>query len=893
MENNEGFPVSDAPPPASSSALPPSLFEEIVEKLQYESAMENDFLPKYLRNYQENKLKFQAKEAELEAEKKVRKDEQVIQAERMVKLDKKVLEGKPIIEAEKNLKREADKRAREADKREIEADKRVHEAEHRHKLELEAERKTLKAEKRLLKIKRKLNLKVEHQVIVAKRKVENQKHECEWKRKIEARKQVKIICIAVGVVLLRVLLLGRSVASFVVHPSPSLFEETVEKLQYESAMVNDFLPEYLRNYQELKIKLQAKEAKVEVEKKVHKDEQVIQVERMVKLDKQVFKVDKRVQEAECRHKLEFEAEQKKLKVEKRLLETERKLKLKAEHQVIIAEWKVENQKHKAEWKRKIEVRKHVKIICLAVGVDVLNAPPPASPSAPLPFLFIEIVEKLQYESAMENDSLPKYLRNYQELKLKLQAKEAELEAEKQIRKDEQIIEAERNLKREVDEWARKADKRAIKVVKRVQEAERKKLKAKKRLLETEWKLKLKVEHQVKIICIVVGVVILSLALGMRYNDSSHLVLQIIEAERNLKREADKRAREADKRAIEADKRPPMDNNEAFPVSDAPPPSSSSAPPPSLFEETVEKLQYKSAMVNDFLPKYLRNYQELKLKLQAKEAELEAEKQVCKDEQVIQAKRMVKLDKQVLEGKRIIEVERNLKQKADKRAREADKQAIEADKRVSEAPPPASPSAEPPPLFEEAAEKPQYESTMVNDFLLEYLRNYQELKLKLQAKEAELEAEKLIRKDEQVIQVECMVKLDKQVLEGKLLMEVERNLKQEADKRAHEADKRVIKADKRVQDVERVFKGVGSTVRIEYRLTHPEFYSKELFTYFGFLEELLHVCFQTFGFILLGGVQLHALNVTDLVINAAGGLWYLYAKYQQKREFRARLYSRKS
>lgn len=40
--------------------------------------------------------------------------------------------------------------------------------------------------------------------------------------------------------------------------------------------------------------------------------------------------------------------------------------------------------------------------------------------------------------------------------------------------------------------------------------------------------------------------------------------------------------------------------------------------------------------------------------------------------------------------------------------------------------------------------------------------------------------------------------------------------------------------------------------------------------------------QTLGFILLGGVQVHALNVTGLVINTAGGLWYSYAKYQQKK-----------
>ncbi|XP_019176569.1 PREDICTED: putative UDP-sugar transporter DDB_G0278631 isoform X1 [Ipomoea nil] len=39
---------------------------------------------------------------------------------------------------------------------------------------------------------------------------------------------------------------------------------------------------------------------------------------------------------------------------------------------------------------------------------------------------------------------------------------------------------------------------------------------------------------------------------------------------------------------------------------------------------------------------------------------------------------------------------------------------------------------------------------------------------------------------------------------------------------------------------------------------------------------------TLGFVLLGGVQVHALNVTGLVINTVGGLWYTYAKYQQKK-----------
>lgn len=40
---------------------------------------------------------------------------------------------------------------------------------------------------------------------------------------------------------------------------------------------------------------------------------------------------------------------------------------------------------------------------------------------------------------------------------------------------------------------------------------------------------------------------------------------------------------------------------------------------------------------------------------------------------------------------------------------------------------------------------------------------------------------------------------------------------------------------------------------------------------------------TLGFVLLGGVQVRALNLTGLVINTAGGIWYSYAKYQQKRK----------
>ncbi|XP_044462849.1 UDP-galactose/UDP-glucose transporter 7 [Mangifera indica] len=47
---------------------------------------------------------------------------------------------------------------------------------------------------------------------------------------------------------------------------------------------------------------------------------------------------------------------------------------------------------------------------------------------------------------------------------------------------------------------------------------------------------------------------------------------------------------------------------------------------------------------------------------------------------------------------------------------------------------------------------------------------------------------------------------------------------------------------------------------------------------------------TLGFVVLGGVQVHALNVAGLVINTAGGLWYSYAKYQQKKNRPAKLIS---
>ena len=44
-----------------------------------------------------------------------------------------------------------------------------------------------------------------------------------------------------------------------------------------------------------------------------------------------------------------------------------------------------------------------------------------------------------------------------------------------------------------------------------------------------------------------------------------------------------------------------------------------------------------------------------------------------------------------------------------------------------------------------------------------------------------------------------------------------------------------------------------------------------------------LAFQTLGFVLLGGVEVHALNVTGLAINTFGGVWYSYAKYKQKKK----------
>ena len=45
---------------------------------------------------------------------------------------------------------------------------------------------------------------------------------------------------------------------------------------------------------------------------------------------------------------------------------------------------------------------------------------------------------------------------------------------------------------------------------------------------------------------------------------------------------------------------------------------------------------------------------------------------------------------------------------------------------------------------------------------------------------------------------------------------------------------------------------------------------------------------TLGFMVLGGVKVHALNVTGLVINTFGGVWYSYAKYTQKKKLPRRV-----
>ncbi|XP_006578205.1 UDP-galactose/UDP-glucose transporter 7-like [Glycine soja] len=52
---------------------------------------------------------------------------------------------------------------------------------------------------------------------------------------------------------------------------------------------------------------------------------------------------------------------------------------------------------------------------------------------------------------------------------------------------------------------------------------------------------------------------------------------------------------------------------------------------------------------------------------------------------------------------------------------------------------------------------------------------------------------------------------------------------------------------------------------------------------GELPNSLSVLFaKTLVFFLLGGVQVHALNVSGLVINTAGGVWYSFAKYQKRK-----------
>jgi solute carrier family 35 protein len=86
----------------------------------------------------------------------------------------------------------------------------------------------------------------------------------------------------------------------------------------------------------------------------------------------------------------------------------------------------------------------------------------------------------------------------------------------------------------------------------------------------------------------------------------------------------------------------------------------------------------------------------------------------------------------------------------------------------------------------------------------------------------------------------------------------------------------------------VLKGVGSTVSssISNQITETPCFrsSKTLTSYTVSLRRL----FQTLGFVLLGGVEVHTLNVTGLVINTFGGVWYSYAKYMQKRKMPKRI-----
>lgn len=79
----------------------------------------------------------------------------------------------------------------------------------------------------------------------------------------------------------------------------------------------------------------------------------------------------------------------------------------------------------------------------------------------------------------------------------------------------------------------------------------------------------------------------------------------------------------------------------------------------------------------------------------------------------------------------------------------------------------------------------------------------------------------------------------------------------------------------------VLKGVGSTVCVHLTVF---FY---FFNYHDCQSPMFHFKFflvhsQTLGFVMLGGVEVHALNVTGLVINTAGGVWYSLAKYRQKK-----------
>lgn len=80
----------------------------------------------------------------------------------------------------------------------------------------------------------------------------------------------------------------------------------------------------------------------------------------------------------------------------------------------------------------------------------------------------------------------------------------------------------------------------------------------------------------------------------------------------------------------------------------------------------------------------------------------------------------------------------------------------------------------------------------------------------------------------------------------------------------------------------VLKGVGSTV------STPSFWTIFIYLYSRWFcyrnrSSCVHSFVgQTLGFVILGGVEVHALNVTGLVINTAGGVWYSYAKYQQKK-----------